>query len=81
MAKADKAIPEETPIEAAPVVIQEVVAAQVAETPEQRDARLNREDYEKRDAEAWKERERIMGAPQPRDAEGAVRQRCGNCGF
>lgn len=59
----------------------EVAPPPAPETPEQRDARLNREDYERRDAEAWKERERILGAPQPRDAEGAVRQRCANCGF
>lgn len=46
------------------------------ETPEDRDARLKREDWERRDAEAWAERERIMGAPQSRDPEAAKRLRC-----
>jgi hypothetical protein len=43
MAKPDKAIPEEIPIEEAPSVIQELVAAQVEETAEQREKRLMRE--------------------------------------
>lgn len=46
------------------------------ETPEERDKRLKSEDWERRDAAAWVERERIMGAPQPRDPEAAKRQRC-----
>ena len=52
------------------------VQAAPEETPEERDKRLKLEDYARRDAEAWAERERIMGAPQQRDPEAAKRQRC-----
>jgi hypothetical protein len=54
------------------------------ETFEERDARLKREDYERRDAEQWEERERILqrngvlkeGEKLSRDPEAAVRLRC-----
>ena len=46
------------------------------ETAEQREERLKREDYERRDAEAWAERERILGGPQSRDPEAATRRCC-----
>lgn len=72
MAKKGKAMEEEVLIAEEPQPVQ----ALAEETPEQRDARLKREDYERRDAEAWKDRERILGAPQPRDPEAAKRSRC-----
>jgi hypothetical protein len=54
------------------------------ETPEQREARLKREDYARRNAEAVKDREDILrrnGVIGPdetldMDAEAAIRQRC-----
>ena len=84
MAKADKAIPEEISIEAAPAVIQETSAAEPVETYEEREARLKREDYARRNAEAIKDRERIFrenGLIGPdetltMDTEAAIAQRC-----
>lgn len=84
MPKVDKAIPEEIPIEEAPAVIRELVAAQAEETPEERDERLKREDYIQRDEAAWAERERIYrdngllkeGEHLSRDPEAAIRGRC-----
>jgi hypothetical protein len=55
----------------------------VEETHEQREARLNLEDYQRRNMQAMDEYEKIVGRPHPArsDPEAAVRQRCGNCGF
>lgn len=84
MAKTDKAIPEEIPIEEAPAVIQELVAAQAEETVEEREARLKREDYQKRNLAAIAEREEILrrngvigpGERLTMDTEAAIRARC-----
>lgn len=62
----------------------EVMVLAVTETPEQRDARLKREDYARRNAEAVKERERILrdnkviGPDETLDVdmEAALRARC-----
>lgn len=61
-----------------------VLTAALEETPEQREARLKREDYAQRNAEAIAEREDILrrnGVIGPdetldMDAEAALRQRC-----
>jgi hypothetical protein len=84
MPKTDKAIPEEVAIEDAPAVIQELAAAQPEETFEEREARLKREDYQRRNLQAIKDREEIMrrngvlSADEPfsMDADAAVRARC-----
>jgi hypothetical protein len=91
MAKTDKSIEQEIPIEEAPPVIQELVAAQAEEapaqaeeTPEERAKRLQREDYERRAIEAAIEREDIFrrnGLLKPdesltMDIEAAIAQRC-----
>jgi hypothetical protein len=78
MAKADKAIPEEVLIEDEPRLVQAL------ETPEQREERLKREDYQRRNLEAIKDRERIfrenklIGPDEPftMDPDAAVNQRC-----
>lgn len=54
------------------------------ETPEQRDERLKREEYARRNAQATKDREEILqrngvlkpGEKLDMDAEAAIRQRC-----
>lgn len=84
MAKTDKAIPEEIPIEEAPAIIQELVAAQIEEPPEQREERLKREDYARRNLEAMAEYEEILSRngvsnpvhPSRNDSDAAVNQRC-----
>jgi hypothetical protein len=88
MKKVDKAIPEEIPIEEAPGVIQELVASAAAaepkETVEQREERLKREDYARRNIQAIKDREDILrrngvlkpDEPFSMDPEAAVNQRC-----
>ena len=91
MAKTDKSKAQEIPIEEAPPVIQELVAAQAEEapapaeeTPEEREKRRQREDYERRAIEAAAEREDIFrrnGLIGPdesltMDIEAAVAQRC-----
>lgn len=84
MPKVDKAMPEEVPLEKAPAVIQELVAAQVEETPEQREERLKREDYQRRNEQAIKEREEILrrngvlkpDEPFSMDPDAAVNLRC-----
>ena len=58
------------------IVEETPVVEPTPETPEQREERLKREDYARRDAEAWAERERIMGEPQSRDPEAAARRCC-----
>jgi hypothetical protein len=71
MAKTDKAIPKEVPIEEAPTVIQELVAAQVEETQEvvaaqveetweARQERLKREDFIRRNTEAIAARREVL---------------------
>jgi hypothetical protein len=76
MAKTDKAIPEGEPIvEAAPAA---------EETFEQRDERLKREDYQRRNLQEIKEREEIYrrnkviapDEPFTMDPNAAVNQRC-----
>lgn len=84
MTKTDKAIPEEVPIQEAPAAIQDIVAAQAEETSDQRDARLKREDYARRNLQAIKEREEILrrnkvlqpGEAFSMDPDAAVSQRC-----
>lgn len=84
MAKIDKAIPTEVSIEEAPAVIQELVAAQAEETFEEREERLKREDYARRNLQAIKDREEIMrrngvlkpNEPFSMDPDAAVNQRC-----
>ena len=84
MAKRDKAIGEEVPIEEAPSVIQEIVAAKPEETFEQSQERLKREDYARRNLQAIKDREDIFrrnglinpDEPFTMDPEAAVNQRC-----
>jgi hypothetical protein len=48
------------------------------ESFEQREARLKREDYARRNLEAMKDYERITGQPHPsrKNPEAAIRQRC-----
>lgn len=61
-------------------IIEETPAIQDAppETPEQRDERLKREDYQRRNLAAMDEYERIVGQPHPsrQEPDAAVRQRC-----
>jgi hypothetical protein len=81
MAKKGKAMEEEM-VEVAPAVIEAPVVAQ--ETPEQRDQRLAREDYARRNLQAIAEREAILRrnkviAPDEiftMDPDAAVNQRC-----
>jgi hypothetical protein len=84
MAK-DKPTIEEVSVEDPPVIVVMEPGA-TAETPEQREERLKREDYARRNAEAIREREDIMrrnGVIGPdesltTDMEAAIRQRCCN---
>ena len=48
------------------------------ETPEERDARLKREDFQRRNLHAMDEYEKIVGSPHPsrNDPDAAVSQRC-----
>lgn len=73
MAKVDKAIPEEVLIEEEPRLV-----AALAETAEQRDERLKREDYQRRNLAAMDEYEKITGLPHPsrQNPDAAVNQRC-----
>ena len=57
MAKADKAVEEEVLIEDEPRLVQALAA--VEETPEQRQARLSREDYQRRNLQAIADREDV----------------------
>jgi len=79
----EKPIIEEVSTENAPDIVVMDPGA-VAETPEQRDERLKKEDYARRNAEAIRQREEIMrrngviapDEPFSMDEEAAVRQRC-----
>jgi hypothetical protein len=82
MAKADKAIPEEALIEEEPRLVQALALPE--ETFEQREQRLKREEYARRNAEAIKDREailrrnKVIGPDEPfsMDPDAAVNQRC-----
>jgi hypothetical protein len=84
MSKTEKSIGVEIPIEEAPAIIQELAAGQAEETPEEKDARIKREDYARRATQAAIEREEIFrrnGLIGPdetltMDIEAAVAQRC-----
>lgn len=82
MAKIDKVIPEEVLIADEPRLVQALAGAE--ETFEQRDERLKREDYQRRNLEAIAEREdifrrnKVIGPDEPftMDPNAAVHQRC-----
>ena len=80
MKKSDKAVSDEITLEGEPAIIQ----AAAAETHEEREERIKREDYARRNAQAIKDREDVLrrngvlkaDEPFSMDTEAALRQRC-----